>query len=135
MASGAHSRFRPSALLSQSLIALVLYFAVAALVTWPQVPQAGTSVPDTGDPAESIWTLHWIAQALLHDPAHLYAAPIFHGFPNALAYDDTSLLPGVLFAPLWLTDARLLGYNLLMWATLALTGFTAFLLMRRVSSS
>ena len=128
-------RFPPPPLRGPTLIALLLYFAVAALVTWPQVPQAGTAVPDTGDPAESIWTLHWIAQAVLHDPAHLYAAPIFHGFPNPLAYDDTSLLPGVLLAPLWLTDARLLGYNLLMWTTLALTGFTAFLLIRRVSGS
>jgi len=128
-------QFRPSVLFGQSVLALVLYCAVAALVTWPQAPQAGTSVPDTGDPAESIWTLHWIAQAITHDPAHLYAAPIFHGFPNALAYDDTSLLPGVLFAPLWLTDARLLGYNVLMLATLALIGFTAFLLIRRVSGS
>ncbi len=135
LANGAHFRFRPPASLGQSLAALLLYFAVATVVTWPQVPQAGRAVPDTGDPAESIWTLHWIAQAILHDPAHLYAAPIFHGFPNALAYDDTSLLPGVLFAPLWLTDARLLGYNLLMWASLALIGFTAFLLIRRVSGS
>lgn len=111
------------------------FLAVAAVVTWPAVPNAARALPDTGDPAESIWTLHWIAQALTQDPARLYAAPIFHGFPNALAYDDTSLLPGALLAPLWLAPNHLLFYNLLMWATLAGLGFTAYLLFRAISGS
>jgi hypothetical protein len=111
------------------------FLAVAALVTWPALPNAARALPDAGDPAESIWTLHWIAQALTGDPARLYAAPIFHGFPNALAYDDTSLLPGALLAPLWLAPNHLLFYNLLMWVTLAGLGFTAYLLFRAVTGS
>ena len=52
-----------------------------------------------------------------------------------MTYTDTSLLPGVLLAPLWLADNHLLFLNLLMWVTLALVGFTAYLLIRRLSGS
>jgi hypothetical protein len=108
---------------------------VAGLVTWPALPHAADSLRDPGDPALFIWTLHWLAYAAFHDPAHLYAGPIFHGFPNPTTYTDTSLLPGILLAPAWLSDERVLFFNLLMWVTLALIGFTAYLLIRDLSGS
>ena len=116
-------------------LALLLFLVVAALVTWPQLPHAADSLRDAGDPALFVWTLHWLATAVTHDPAQLYAGPIFHGFPNPVTFTDTSLLPGVLLAPLWLADNHLLFLNLLMWVTLALVGFTAYLLIRRLSGS
>jgi hypothetical protein len=137
-ATPGQSPARVPALLVQRLatpLALLLFLVVAALVTWPQLPHAADSLRDAGDPALFVWTLHWLATAVTHDPAQIYAGPIFHGFPNPVTYTDTSLLPGVLLAPLWLADNHLLFLNLLMWVTLALVGFTAYLLIRRLSGS
>jgi hypothetical protein len=117
------------------LLAALFFLVVVAVATWPSTLRVANSLPDAGDPAENVWTLHWIASAATNNPAQLYAAPIFHGFPNALAYDDTSLGPGLLLAPLWLSSQYLLFYNLLMWASLALLGFTAYLLVRDLTGS
>src|SRR4051812_24783310 len=64
------------------LLVAGLFLAVAGLVTWPLLPHAADSLRDPGDPALFIWTLHWLAYAAFHDPAQIYAGPIFHGFPN-----------------------------------------------------
>src|SRR5690349_7644062 len=61
------------------LIAAGMFLLLAALLTWPRLANAATSVVDAGDPLEDVWTLRWIDQALLTDPARLYDAPIFHG--------------------------------------------------------
>ena len=119
----------------EHLLAALFFLTVVAVATWPSVPRAANSLPDAGDPAENVWTLHWIASAATTNPEQLYAAPIFHGFPNPLAYDDTSLGPGLLLAPLWLSSNYLLFYNLLMWATLALVAFTTYLLVRDLTGS
>ena len=109
---------------------------LAALLTWPRLANAATSVVDLGDPLEDVWTLRWIDHALLTDPARLYDAPIFHGFPLPLAYDDTSLGPALLALPLTaLTGSMILTYNLLIIASYALAGWGAFLLARHVTRS
>ena len=105
------------------LLGVGLFLLLAALLTWPRLANAATSVVDPGDPLEDVWTLRWIDHALLTDPAHLYDAPIFHGFPLPLAYDDTSLGPALVALPLTaLTGSMILTYNLLIIASYALAG-------------
>ena len=119
-----------------ALIAAGVFVLLAGLLTWPRLANAATSVVDSGDPLEDIWTLRWIDQALLSDPARLYDAPIFHGFPLPLAYDDTSLGPALVALPLTaLTGSMVLTYNLLIVASFALAGWSAFLLARHVTGS
>jgi hypothetical protein len=119
-----------------ALIAAGVFVVLAGLLTWPRLADAASSVVDPGDPLEDIWTLRWIDQALLTDPARLYDAPIFHGFPLPLAYDDTSLGPALVALPLTaLTGSMVLTYNLLIVASFALAGWSAFLLARHVTGS
>jgi hypothetical protein len=119
-----------------ALLGAGLFAVLAVLLTWPRLANAAASVVDPGDPLEDVWTLRWIDHALLTDPAHLYDAPIFHGFPLPLAYDDTSLGPALLALPLTaLTGSMVLTYNLLIIASYALAGWGAFLLARHVTRS
>ncbi len=118
------------------LLGAVVFVVLAGLLTWPRLANATWSVVDPGDPLEDVWTLRWIDHALLTDPTQLYAAPIFHGFPLPLAYDDTSLGPALLALPLTvLTGSMVLTYNLLLVASYALAGWGAFLLARHVTRS
>src|SRR5690349_18850955 len=118
------------------LLAAGLFLLLAGLLTWPRLGQAASSVVDFGDPLEDVWTLQWIDHALLTDPAHLYDAPIFYGFPQPLAYDDINLGQALLALPLTaLTGNLVLTYNLLIVGSFALAGWCAFLLARHVTSS
>jgi hypothetical protein len=113
-----------------------LFLVLAAGLTWPRLANAAWSVVDTGDPLKDVWMLFWIDHGLLHDPARLYAAPIFYGSPDALAYNDTALGPALLALPLTaLTGNLILTYNLLIIASFALAAWSAFLLARHLTGS
>ena len=113
-----------------------LFGLLAALLTWPRLPDAAHSVVDYGDPLAYIWRLRWIDHALLHDPAHLYEAPIFYGFPESLAYDNIQIGPAVLALPLTSITGRVdTAYNLLIVFSYALSGLAAFALVRHVTGS
>jgi hypothetical protein len=117
-------------------LAAELFVGLAVLLTWPRLANATTSVVDFGDPLEDVWTLRWINQALLTDPARLYDAPIFQGFPRPLAYDDITLGQALLTLPVTaLTGNLVLAYNLLIILSFALAGWCAFVLARHVTGS
>ena len=107
--------------------------AVAAM-SWPLVLDlAGSGVMDRPDGRLNAWILAWDVHALLHDPARLFQAPIFHPLPDALAFSENLLLPAVLAAPAILLGGPVLGYNLVLLASLVFSGLGAQLLARRVS--
>lgn len=118
-----------------ALLAFIFYCGIIVLITWPWMPQAAEVLRDPGDPALFVWTLHWLAGTAFHDPAALYAGPIFHGFPDPVTYTDTSLLPALALAPLWQAPNHVLFLNLLMGLTLMLDAFAAFLLVRALTGS
>ena len=113
-----------------------VFLVLAGVMTWPRLANLATSVVDHGDPLEDIWTLQWIGRTLLTDPARLYDAPIFYGFPRPLAYDDIGIGPALVTLPVTaLTGNPVLAYNLLIVGSFALAGWCAFLLARHVTGS
>jgi hypothetical protein len=113
-----------------------VFAVLAGITTWPRLAHLTTSVVDHGDPLEDIWTLQWIGRALLTDPARLYDAPIFHGFPRPLAYDDIGVGQALVALPLAaLTGNIVPAYNLLIVGSFALAGWCAFLLARHVTGN
>ena len=107
---------------------------VVAAMSWPLVADlSGTGVMDRPDGRLNAWILAWDVQALLHDPARLFQAPIFHPLPDALAFSENLLLPAILGAPAILLGGPVLGYNLVLLASLILSGLGAQLLARRAS--
>lgn len=116
-----------------NLTVVLLFLALTALVTYPQVREFG-AVPFHSDPYFSMWRLGWVAHEVLRDPRHLFEANIFFPAHDTLAYSDAMLLPGVVLAPLfWAGVNPVVAYNLALFAALALSGFTAFLLARRLT--
>jgi hypothetical protein len=107
--------------------------AVLAM-SWPLVTSlAGSGVMDRPDGRLNAWILAWDVHALFHDPARLFQAPIFHPLSDALAFSENLLLPAILGAPAILLGGPVLGYNLVLLASLVLSGLGAQLLARRAS--
>src|SRR5207237_985911 len=81
-------------------LALALFTALTAVMTWPQVAHMRDGVHDPGDPLMVTWVLAWVAHQLPRAPAHLFDANIFYPERNTLAYSDTLVVPGAVAAPL-----------------------------------
>jgi hypothetical protein len=107
---------------------------LVSLMSWPLVLDlAGSGVMDRPDGRLNAWILAWDAHALTHAPARLFQAPIFHPLPDALAFSENLLVPAVLAAPATLLGGPVLGYNLVLLLSLAVSGLGTQLLVRRVS--
>jgi len=115
-------------------LCLAAYVVLVVLMSWPLALHPVTSgVVDRPDGRLNAWILAWDAHALVHSPGRVFEAPIFHPLPDALAFSENLLLPAALVAPAVLLYGPVLGYNLLLLASYALSGFGTYLLIRRVS--
>lgn len=107
---------------------------VLAVMSWPLVTDlAGQGVFDRPDGRLNAWILAWVAHALLHAPDRIFQAPIFHPLPDALAFSENLVLPGVLAAPAQLLGGPALAYNLTLLLGNAISGLGVYLLVRRAS--
>jgi len=114
--------------------ALLLFGALTVLMTWPQARHLSTHLPDSDDPLLSIWRIAWIAHALPTSPADVVNGNIFYPEPRTLAYTDAVLLQGLVAAPLlWAGVSPVVAYNLLILASIALSGWTMFLYARHLT--
>ena len=118
-------------------VSLAVFVALAVLHTWPLALAPDTlSRNDTADTVLHEWTLAWLAHQVVHDPRHLFDANIFYPEQLTLAYSDHLFIPGILVAPLiWAGFSPVLGYNLLLIAGLALTGWVMSLVIARWTGS
>ena len=102
----------------------LLFVALTAVMTWPQVSTLGTRVYDSDDPLLSIWRVAWIAHILPTNPLDLFNGNIFYPEKRTLAYTDAVLLQGVAGAPLiWSGVSQITTYNLLLLLSIALSGW------------
>ncbi len=116
------------------VVSLVGHAVLAAVMSWPLVLDlAGSGVMDRPDGRLNAWILAWDAHALLHQPARVFDAPIFHPLPDTLAFSENLLLPAAVVAPFTLLGGPVLGYNLVLLGSMVLSGLGAQLLARRVS--
>jgi len=115
-------------------LALALFTALTAVMTWPQVAHLRDGVHDPGDPLMVTWVLAWVAHQLPRAPAHLFDANIFYPERNTLAYSETLVVPGAAAAPLhWLGVHPIVVYNLVFLSGFALSGVGVALLVRRLT--
>jgi hypothetical protein len=113
---------------------LLLFAALTALMTYPQVRQMHSVSVDMADPLLSTWRLSWFAHQLHRDPLHLYDGNIFYPEPRTLAYSDAMLVPSLMVAPLvWLGIHKILVYNVLLLSGFVLSGAAMFLLVRSLT--
>jgi hypothetical protein len=111
-----------------------LYLAVAVIGAYPFSLRPTRVLPDSADGVVFAWGVSWISHQLGHDPTRLLQANVFHPDTQALLYAEPLVAQGLLAWPVWaLSGNDVLTYNLLLVATLAMSGWTMFLLAREVT--
>lgn len=116
------------------VVVLLVFVALTAVVTFPQILHFSTSVPYHSDPYFSMWRLAWVAHAIAHAPLTLFDANIFFPAHHTLAYSDAMLLPGAMLAPFFWADLNPVAiYNVALFGAFALSGATAFVLARQLT--
>jgi hypothetical protein len=116
------------------LVSLLLFCALTAVMTYPQILRMRDGVHDPGDPLFLTWVLAWVAHQLPRAPAHLFDANIFYPERNTLAYSETLVVPGAVTAPMqWLGVSAIVVYNLVFLSGFAISGVGAALLVRRLT--
>ena len=115
------------------VIPLLIYIALAVVVTWPQAASLGSHITSHFDPLFSIWRLAWVAHALRTDASRLFDGNIFYPARNTLTYSDAMMLEGAVATPLfWLGMSPIVIYNLLLLGSIAVSGLAMFVLARHL---
>jgi hypothetical protein len=110
------------------------YTLLVVVMSWPLARDlVHTSAVYRPDGRLNAWILAWAGHALWHEPARLFQAPDFHPLPDALAFSENMVLPAAVVAPAVALGGPLLGYNLVLLASLVLSGVGTYLLVRRVA--
>ena len=124
--------------------AAALYLVAALLMTWPLATHLTSrlgAVEGAGDPYLNLWILGWGMKAWLADPlsvlnGSVFNANIFHPAAGTLTYSDHLLVQSLAMSPLYAATGNLaLCYNVLLMASLTLSGLAMHVLARSVTGS
>ncbi len=125
-----------STILGSAWVALLFFGLAAAFFTWPLVTQLDNTLPNWNDPAAAGWLMGQLAHQLVTNPFQLYYTTGFHPFDQGLVLNELLTGPALLAAPLyWLTANPVLSYNLLNFLAYALSGWSMWLLIRKLTGS
>ncbi len=121
-----------------------IYLVAALVLTWPLAIHLTSrlgAVEGAGDPYLNLWILGWGMKAWLADPmsvlnGRVFDANIFHPAAGTLTYSDHLLLQSLALSPLYAVTGNLaLCYNVLLIASLTLSGLAMHVLARSVTGS
>jgi len=117
-------------------VALLTYTVLAVAMfssTW--VHPTNWWVGVSGDAQQFMWFLGWPPFAITHGLNPIFSN--YGDYPGGvnLMWNASELLPGVVLGPLTQAGGVVLSYNVLMTAAVALSAWTAYLLIRRYVSS
>lgn len=114
--------------------AFAFFLALAIVFTWPLAIRLNSGVADQGDPLLNAWILEWDCYALVHQPLHLFDAPIFVPAHLPLAYSENMLGVALPLFPFWLAGASAITlHSLGMLLGFTLSGYGAWVLARVVA--
>jgi hypothetical protein len=114
----------------------LLFVALTAIMTWPQIEYLGTRGKEHQDVYFNLWRLRWFAHALRASPSHLFDGNIFHPEPRTLTYSDAMIVEGLVGAPLlWAGLPPMLVHNLLLLGAIVASALGMFVLTRMLTES
>jgi len=129
-------RERLSGALRRQWYVLALYLLFALVVTFPLVLHFGSALPGDGKDAwQNYWDYWWLRTALAawHNP---YQTPLLYAPYGAPLYLHTlNLFNGLVSIPLQLLFGLIPAYNLIVFLSLTLAGYFAYLLVTEISGS
>ena len=113
-----------------SLVAFIVYLAMACWRTWPLVTSLESiSRRILAAPYLLTWILAWDTRTLFHQPMRLFDGNIFYPHENVLAFSDHLLGALPVFVPFYLiSGSAVTAYNLMFIVSFALSGWAAFAL-------
>lgn len=115
--------------------AFALLTVLSLVLTYPQIRQMDTAVPDVGDPLLNVWALAWVAHQAPIAPARLFDGNIFYPERWTLAYSEPMLVPALAAAPLhWMGVGPITVYNILLLAALVGSGVAATFLVLELTA-
>lgn len=116
---------------------LILYLALAILLTWPTVTHLDTHLPgDGGDDPAIAWNLWWVKYAsLVLKTSPLYSDYLFYPIGINLAFYTLTVFNALTALPLTLNLGVVAASNLHMWFTMTVGAYGAFLLVRQLHAS
>jgi hypothetical protein len=124
--------------------AAAVYCVAAVTLTYPlavSLTSALGALQGAGDPYLNLWILAWGLRAWTTNPQSIFTgevfnANIFHPAEATLAYSDHFLLQAFVLAPLYaITGNATLCYNVLLLASIALSGLAMHVAVRAVTGS
>jgi hypothetical protein len=117
------------ALVAYAVLAVALFFD-----TWRH-PTTWSIGVNTGDPQQAMWFLSWPMFAISHGSNLLFTN--YQYFPSGvnLMWNTSILLPALALSLVTVFGGPVLAYNVLATAALALSAWTAFILIRRFTSN
>jgi hypothetical protein len=124
--------------------AAAVYIVAAVALTFPlafSLTSKLGALQDVGDPFLNLWILGWGLRAWTTDPGSVLSGRVFDAnifFPaeGTLAYSDHFLLQALALAPVYfVTHNVVLCYNLLLLASIALSGLAMHAFVRAVTGS
>ena len=111
-----------AALLVYSCLAVAMFFS-----TWVHPKTWSIGLP--GDPQQIMWFLSWPPFAITHGHNPLFTNYIDYPGGVNLMWNTSALLPGLVLGPLTSLAGFVLSWNVLMTAAIALSAWTAYLLI------
>ncbi len=118
-----------------SVAPLALYLALAFLLfarTWAAPTRRHIGYP--GDPPQFMWFLSWTAFALGHHLSPLVSTYLDYPRGVNLMWNAALLWPGAVLTPITVLLGPVFAYNLLVTLALPLSGWCAYLAIRRWTS-
>jgi len=117
-----------------SALALVLFLALALAALWPGLFTGhDTIVGNTGDPSIFIWSLQWVPFALSHHLNPLLTDYLHYPSGANLMWNTSILFPALVLTAVTDLFGPIVSYNVLAVLGMSLSGWCAFLAVRRYS--
>ncbi|MGP8159657.1 MAG: hypothetical protein ACLQGJ_00315 [Candidatus Dormibacteria bacterium] len=115
-------------------LALLLYLGLALAALRPGLFTGhDTIVGNTGDPTIFVWSLQWLPFALSHHLNPLLTSYLHYPSGVNLMWNTSILFPALVLAPVTVLLGPIVSYNVLAVLGMSLSGWCAFLAVRRYS--
>ncbi len=121
--------------LPRQIVLPVLYLVLAAATLSPVMrnptrlmPAGATEVATV--PLFNVWSIWWNADRLRHGFAHYWDAPIFAPNRGTFAFSEPQPATLIVAPVIWITDSRVLAYNLYLIGSLVANGLLGGMLLQ-----
>lgn len=113
---------------------LLLYTALALLMTWPLAMHFTTAVSGIGyDSWQNMWNIWWLKEALLHGHNPYYTTAIYYPHGTSLLLHTLNPINFLISLPVHALFGLVAAYNFVVLFSLSVSGYTAYLLASDVT--